>query len=53
MKIMIDLCPICGENLKDFKIETRDKHDKRYHPSYFTALTGIKQKDFFKKENLK
>ncbi len=50
--VKIDWCPFCGETL-DFKIKTRDKHDKRYHPGYFTTITGIKQKDFFKKEDLK
>ncbi len=52
-ELTADWCPLCGEKLADFKIKTRDKHDKRHHPDYFTALTGIKRNDFFKKEDLK
>ena len=53
MKMRIDWCPICGENLKDFEIETRVNHDRRYHSGYHTAQTGIKRSDFSSKEDLK
>lgn len=54
MKMSIDWCPICGENLKDFEIETRLNHDKRHHPDYFSSKTGIyKEMIFFSKEDLK
>jgi len=52
-KRIIDWCPLCGKKLTDFKIKTRHDHDKRYHPDYHASQTGIKRKDFFKKENLK
>jgi len=53
MKMLIDWCSICGENLRDFEIETRLNHNKRYHPDYHTAQTGIKRNNFFSKEDLK
>ena len=46
-------CPRCGEKLADFKIKTRDEHDKRNHPDYFIAQSGIKRNNFFSKEDLK
>jgi len=52
MKMLIDWCPICGKQLDDFKIKTRHEHDKRNHPDYFTAQTGIKRNNF-SKEDLK
>jgi len=53
MKMLFDWCPICKKNLKDFEIKTRREHDKRYHPDYVTAQTGIKRNNFFSKEDLK
>jgi len=53
MKMRIDWCPICGKKLEDFEIETRVNHDRRNHPGYHTAQTGIKRNNFFSKEDLK
>ena len=48
-----DWCLRCGEGLADFKRKTRDEHDKKNHPDYFTARSGIKRNDFFNEEDLK
>jgi len=48
----INWCPICGKQLEDFEIETRVNHDRKYHPEYHTAQTGIKRNDFFRKDDL-
>jgi len=52
-ELTADWCPLCGEKLADFKIKTRVEHDKRHHPGYHTAQTGIKRNNFFNKEDLK
>jgi len=52
-ELTADWCLRCGEGLADFKRKTRDEHDKKNHPDYFTARTGIKRNNFFSKEDLK
>ena len=52
-ELTADWCPLCGEKLADFKIETRVNHDRRHHPGYHTTQTGIKRNNFFGKEDLK
>lgn len=39
-------CTKCGDGLNDHKRKTAWKHDMKYHAGYFTAQTGIEEKDF-------
>ena len=39
-------CTLCGDGFKDHKRRTRWEHDMKYHAGYFTAQTGIEEKDF-------
>jgi len=52
-KMLIDWCPICSKKLLDDSNKSRWEHDKKFHPNYFTAQTGIKRNDLFIKEKLK
>lgn len=49
---IFDWCPWCGMKLKDDTQKSRWNHDKKFHPGYFTAQTGLKRNDLFDKENL-
>jgi len=51
--MLIDYCPICGEKLGDFERQTRLNHDKRYHPDYFTAQSGVNRDDLIDKDKWK
>jgi len=53
MRMLIDWCPICGKKLSDSFKKTRWEHDKKFHPNYFTAQTGLERNDLFYKEKLK
>lgn len=51
--MLIDWCPICGKKLGNSFKKSRLEHDKKFHPDYFTAQTGVKRNDLTCKEKLK
>ena len=42
----LNWCPLCGDDLKDYKKQTRYEHDMKVHPDYYEYQTGIKRNDF-------
>jgi len=42
----LNYCPLCGDDLKDYKKQSRYEHDMKVHPEYYEYQTGIKRNDF-------